>query len=314
MKLSMAIQRFIANADGETRTAYERKLSVMLRYLGDCDIASITPQYLERFKADLLSRQQKRHGKSVVIGKLSPFYIRGVLKTVRHFFHWLYDRQLIKRNPAAQLKLPREPAKTPKAIEPATFDALLHAASITGQPWERARNVAFLCLLRDSGGRLGGLLCAEVGDLSLDAGLLITREKAGQLRTLLFNEPTRCALGMWLDHRAKIARDDALFVGRRGKALSRSAIYNILRKLAHAAGIEGERYNPHSFRHAFARDSIFAGADLSEVSQLMGHSSISVTADYYARYLPAELRRIHQRTSPGREIKLPTCAKIREVV
>lgn len=310
MKLSTAIQRFTAGAEGETRLAYERKLAVLLCALGDADVHAITLDDLEQFKAQLLARREKQRGTSRVQGALSPWYVRGVLKTVCHLFRWLYDRQFIRCNPAASLRLPKEPPKIPKAIEPATFDRLLQAAAHTGESWECARNVAFLCLLRDSGGRLGGLLRAEIGDLSVAAELLVTQEKAGQLRTLLFNDATRQALGAWIEQREQIhPQDRALFIGgkgkSRGKALTRSAIYNMLRRLASVAGLEGERFNPHSFRHAFARDSIFAGADLSEVSQMMGHSTIVTTADYYARYLPMELRRVHHRTSPGRQIKLP---------
>jgi site-specific recombinase XerD len=307
MKLSTAIQRYTQSVEGETRAAYAKKLNVLLGALGDIDVRNITLADLERFKCDLLARRVKAH---MVEQPLSPWYIRGVLRTARQLFRWLYDRQLIRRNPAAQFKLPKEPPKNPKPIEADTFDKLLRAASITGDDWERARNVAFLCLMRDSGGRLGGLLKAQISDLNLEAGVLVTTEKSGQLRTLLFNGATRDALRAWLEHRNKIhPRGEFLFIGGWGKSLGKgltpSAVYNMLKRLAKVAGVEGQRFNPHSFRHAFARDSIMAGADLSEVSQLMGHSSIVVTADYYARYLPAELRKVHQRTSPGRQIKLP---------
>lgn len=310
MKLSTAIQRYTQSVEGETRVAYAKKLKVLFNVLGDVDARSITPADLERFKCDLLTRRVKKNGARMVEQPLSPWYIRGVLRTARQLFRWLYDRQILRSNPAAQFKLPKEPPKNPKPIDPDTFDKLLRAATITGEEWERARNVAFLCLMRDSGGRLGGLLKAQIADLNLEAGVLVTMEKNGQTRTLLFNGATRVALRAWMEYRSQIhPRGEFLFIGGWGKSLGRgltpSAIYNMLKRLAKADGIEGQRKNPHSFRHAFARDSIMAGADLSQVSQLMGHSSIVVTADYYARYLPAELRKVHQRTSPGRQIKLP---------
>jgi len=314
MKLSAAITRFVADVcagkTNETPETYRKKLHKLLDGLGDREVGRIRAGDLERFRASLLSQAGKRNGAARSEAPLSPWYIRGVLKTVRHLFRWLYDRRLVPRNPAAALKLPKEPPKNPKPIEPDTFDKLLQAASTLGEEWEHARNVAFLCLLRDSGGRLGGLLKAQIADLDLPAGVLVTMEKSGQLRTLLFNDPTRDALRAWLERRNLIhPRGEFLFIGGMGKSKGRgltpSAVYNVLRRLAKMAGVEGQRYNPHSFRHAFARDSIMAGADLSEVSQLMGHSSIVVTADYYARYLPVELRKVHQRTSPGRQIKLP---------
>lgn len=314
MKLSMAISSFIADVcagkTNETPDAYRKKLRKLLCFLGDCEVEQITALDLDRFRAGLLAQVGKRNGAARSNAPLSVWYVRGVLQTCRQLFRWLHLRGTITCSPAHLVKLPKEPPKTPKPIDPATFDAILKAAAITGEEWERARNVAFLCLLRDSGGRLGGLLSARADNLRLEDCVLVTIEKGGQLHTLFFNPPAQAALRQWIVYRDQVhPRGDNLFIGvkgkSRGKALTRSAINNMLRKLAKAAGVEGERHNPHSFRHAFARDSIFGGADLSEVSQMMGHSTIKVTADYYARYLPVELKRRHSETSPGRQIELP---------
>lgn len=84
--------------------------------------------------------------------------------------------------------------------------------------------------------------------------------------------------------------------------LTREGIYRVLGRLANVAGVRG-RFNPHSFRHALARDSLRAGADLSQVSQLLGHKGVAVTADYYARWDDHELQAAHRRVSPGAKIK-----------
>jgi hypothetical protein len=90
-----------------------------------------------------------------------------------------------------------------------------------------------------------------------------------------------------------------LFIGQGGQGLSRSGAEKIWNRLAEAAGVENQRHNFHSFRHAFARDSIRAGADLSHVSQLMGHSSTAITSDYYLQYTHDELQEVHARVSPS---------------
>ena len=43
----------------------------------------------------------------------------------------------------------------------------------------------------------------------------------------------------------------------------------------------------HGLRHSYASLMIAAGADLNTVSKLMGHSSITVTADIYAHVFEA---------------------------
>ena len=101
---------------------------------------------------------------------------------------------------------------------------------------------------------------------------------------------------------------DRLFLNRWGRPLGRGGVYSMLRHMAEHAKVT-DRFNPHSFRHAFARDTLRAGLDLSRVSQLMGHSSVRVTSDYYARWADCELKEDHNRCSPGRNLKLPSILK-----
>jgi len=48
----------------------------------------------------------------------------------------------------------------------------------------------------------------------------------------------------------------------------------------------------HHLRHAFATLQIEAGEDLASVSRILGHSSLSVTADVYAHLTPVTQRRM----------------------
>ncbi len=61
----------------------------------------------------------------------------------------------------------------------------------------------------------------------------------------------------------------------------------MLRRLAKRAGVE-ERVNPHAFRHGFAREYLKNGGDLASVSNLLGHSQITLTAANYAVFLVKE--------------------------
>jgi integrase/recombinase XerD len=51
------------------------------------------------------------------------------------------------------------------------------------------------------------------------------------------------------------------------------------------------------WRHAFARWYLLNGGDLSALSDLMGHSSVEVTRQFYAVFNREELRRKHDRHS-----------------
>lgn len=147
-------------------------------------------------------------------------------------------------------------------------------------------------------------MTATLDDLDLTAGTLVTREKRGQIRDLPLNPPAREALEQWLEERdSREPETECLFVGVRGEPLTRSGIYHVLNRLRAAGHIRG-RLNPHAFRHAFARDTLRNGANIGEVSQLLGHSSSHTTLKYYARWDRRELQEVHRRVSPGARLKM----------
>lgn len=78
--------------------------------------------------------------------------------------------------------------------------------------------------------------------------------------------------------------------------LTPAGIYRVIQRLASRAGVE-RGWNPHNWRHGAARAMLKNGANLAEVSQILGHNSITVTADFYATFADDELREAALRTS-----------------
>ena len=61
--------------------------------------------------------------------------------------------------------------------------------------------------------------------------------------------------------------------------------------------------NAHAFRHGFARHYILSGGDLATLADLLGHSTVAVTKDYYAVFTLRELRRKHSQHSPLAQLR-----------
>jgi site-specific recombinase XerD len=72
-----------------------------------------------------------------------------------------------------------------------------------------------------------------------------------------------------------------------------SGIYQAMKRLAKKAGVPDD-WNPHNWRHGAARGMIKNGASLIEVSQILGHSSVSVTGDIYGILGEDELKESHR--------------------
>jgi integrase/recombinase XerD len=75
------------------------------------------------------------------------------------------------------------------------------------------------------------------------------------------------------------AEADALFISRRGQALTRQGAWLIVKERAEAAGI-GCQVTPYILRHSFAVRSLQGGASLQEVQEQLGHTNIATTQVY----------------------------------
>lgn len=276
-----------AGKSNETPRAYRTKLNYLARWL---DGRPLNQENLDAWRAWLLGRVGKR--------ELSPWTVRTVITTVRHFLRW--------SGTGVEIQNIKEPPVMPKAVEQPVIDALIEAAGKVGGAWQQARNRAILYLLRDTGGRAGSIAGIELGCIDLARGMINAPCKGGAETWLFISEPSAAAIRAWLRYRPELCpRDERLFVGRYGRGITRQTIHQVLNRLARAAGVLDERHNAHSFRHAFARDMVFSGVDLSIVSPLMGHHGTAITAKYYARFNVKELKRAHKKASPGRWLVSP---------
>jgi integrase/recombinase XerD len=88
----------------------------------------------------------------------------------------------------------------------------------------------------------------------------------------------------------------AVFVGMRGRRLSREAVWSLVRRWADAAGVR-HRVTPHTFRHSFATHLLEGGADLRVVQALLGHASISTT-QLYTHLTGERVREVYARAHP----------------
>jgi site-specific recombinase XerD len=315
--LPLVVDQFIvstcAGKTNETPAAYRSKVTRLVKWMDahQLQLRDLTLDHVEQFRMSLINQRTVTRGKRIVPGQLSPFTIHTVLRTVKHFLTWAHQQDLTCCD-VAPFKIHPPPAPDPKPVTAENVLALLHAAARFGPMWERARNLAMLYMLRDTAGRISAILKADIDNLDLCNGKLYVREKGDKPHTLYLNAPTIQAVCTWLDFRPQLEpKDNALFISQRGTALKRSGFYSVLMRLREAAGLKGRgRTNPHAFRHAWVRDFLQACGDLSKASQALNHSTIRVTADYYARWADGELKDAHSQYSPGR--RLPIIKPIKE--
>lgn len=145
------------------------------------------------------------------------------------------------------------------------------------------RDYCLILLAFRHGMRISELLDLHYHDLDLNEGRVnVRRLKNGfsTIHPLRFDE--REAIERWSLVRAgwKAAdKTDALFISRRGTALSRQQAYRIIRSAGENAGTVTHTH-PHMLRHACGYELAERGTDTRLIQDYLGHRNIRHTVRY----------------------------------
>lgn len=217
---------------------------------------------------------------------------------LRHYYRDALRAGEVAVDPTLDLATPRLPRPLPKAPTESEVDALL-AAPDTGTA-EGLRDKAMLELLYATGLRVSELVGLAIDGVNLRQGAVRVRGKGGKERLVPIGDEAQHWLTVWLGGaRAALLggrSTPALFVGRRGRPLSRQAFWLRVRRHAAAAGIR-RPVTPHGLRHAFATHLLNRGADLRALQLMLGHASLSTT-QIYTLVAREALKRLHAEHHP----------------
>src|SRR5207245_2521654 len=68
--------------------------------------------------------------------------------------------------------------------------------------------------------------------------------------------------------------------GRKGTALNPDYCSGEFKRICAIAGLDTQRFSVHSLRHSSAHERLLSGESLQSISEILGHSSIAITATY----------------------------------
>ncbi len=262
----LASQRHLSE---NTIKAYENDLAQFAEFLDVNfslnDLLSVTQEHVSSFVASLLMHG---HKKSSVARKLSA---------IRNFYRFLLRRGEVKLNPAIYVGPVKQEGRLPELVSEVDVNRML-------DDWKPKdvlglRDKAIIELLYDTGLRVSELLSLNVSDIRRRDTIMVSG-KGRKERLLPLTITVIHAVEDYLKVRDNLKpHDDALFVSRRGKRLSRRGLYNIVRnRFERLAAVYG--VHPHMLRHAFATHLLNHGADLRSIQKLLGHESLTTTQIY----------------------------------
>jgi len=279
MAISEAVSQFlshIANENGRnlappTASKYRTVLIRLQRYCDDTGLialAEVTLGDIQRFKATWPT------------GALAT---KNNIQRLRSFFRHCKDQGWIGENAAQRLEMPRNIKATQKL--PFTEFEMSRILS-TAQTMELNRQqavdnsdlYAFIIAMRYTGLRI-----SDVGLLTSDRfhgnALFLYAKKNGA--------HVYCPLLPWV---AAVLKAVPLKQGKYLFCTGSNRLQTVvelwrkrLRRVFDVAGIAGA--SSHRFRHTFAVDLLSSGADIKNVSVLLGHESVLTTEEHYSAWV-----------------------------
>lgn len=181
-----------------------------------------------------------------------------------------------------------------EVLTPAEVSAILAGCSAKSRTG--IRNRALLVLLYRSGLRISEALALKPSDVDLKGHTIrVLHGKGNKATTRGFDPSAIDALARWTDARKGLGlRNAPLFCTLDGGPLNDRYVRNMLNRLADKAGID-KRVHPHGLRHTYAVEMEQAGATVTEVSKLLGHSSVAVTSRYLDHLTNAQAIKVFDR-------------------
>jgi integrase/recombinase XerC len=230
------------------------------------------------------------------------------LACLRSFFRYLQREGVVRRNPAEDVRSPKQPKLLPRVLTKDEAQALMEFPSATTGLSLRDR--AILETLYSTGARVSEVVGINVEDLAAKEGLVRLRGKGRKERVVPIGgvaveaiRQYRVRLNAMPNIQHSRLNKAALFRNNRGGRLTARSVARIVARYSRA--LPGGPVSPHTLRHSFATHLLDEGADLRAIQEMLGHASLSTTQKY-THVAMDQLLALYDKTHPraSRTIKV----------
>lgn len=215
--------------------------------------------------------------------ELSAASMNRELSSIKSLFSYLRRIGVVEKDITKRISSLKTPKVLPQFVPQSRMDELLESTREQkySQEFKQVRNSLIISLLYGCGIRLAELLDIKLGDITNGSVKIHGKGDKDRLVPLLPELVSRVEAYVECCRRCgiELTAADKLIVGTTGKPLSRSTVQRVVRQEMMAANVQG-RKSPHILRHTFATHLLGKGADMREIQELMGHSSLSTTQHY----------------------------------
>ncbi len=271
-----------------TVLAYGRDMRRFSTWLGKRAVQTLQVTELADFVGTLAKSQ------------LAPASIARHIVAIKMFFRYLQLEGVLVDNKVELLGSQKLWQRVPEVLSPRQVENFLFAPGKTEHYHFRDR--ALLEMMYATGCRASEISNMRIRDMHLKERHCKCIGKGNKQRIVPLGDQAIEAIQWYLEKQRpqleshRPSELDWLFLTRGGRRMRREAIWELVKKYALIAGVSPS-ISPHTLRHSFATHLLAGGADLRQVQEMLGHSSIATT-QIYTHVDQSRLKKVHQQFHP----------------
>ncbi|MFV0290618.1 MAG: tyrosine-type recombinase/integrase [Mangrovibacterium sp.] len=281
--------RFEQNCSEHTISAYEKDLDQFEQFM------------LESVEDFVLIDASRNQVRSWVISLMSNDYesrsVRRKMSALKSFYKYMRKRKVIEQSPTDNIPLPKVGKGLPTFVD---VDAMSHllADGYFASDFEGSRDFLVVSMLYDAGMRVSEIVGLKDSDVRQSENVIRVLGKGRKVRIIPYPPILNQAISSYLECRNREFGSDvpSFLLTLKGKESYREMVYNIVKKYLSLVTTLEQR-SPHVLRHSYATHMMNNGADLNDVKELLGHSSLAAT-QVYTHTTTERLKELYKQAHP----------------
>ncbi len=216
------------------------------------------------------------------------------LASLRSFYNYFSRNEMIEKNPAALVQMPKLHEKEIIRLDPDEVAILLDTVE-TGEKLtkkqlqyhekNKLRDIALLTLMLGTGIRVSECVGIDISDVDFKNSGVKVRRKGGYEAVIYFGEEVKLALLDYLEQRSNITPikgyENALFLSMQNKRITVRAVENLVKKYASVVTTL-KKITPHKLRSTYGTTLYRETGDIYLVADVLGHKDVNTTRKHYA--------------------------------
>ena len=215
------------------------------------------------------------------------------LASVRSFFKYLFNHDLISKNIVSKVPTPKLHTKEIVRLESDEIEKMLDAVNDPTSFTERQKNYnkntkvrdnAMVTLFLGTGIRVSELVGLNVEDFDFSQNAFKVTRKGGNQTILYYPNEVKYAVEEWLSIRKTlpIKEDEhALFLSLQNRRICTRSVENVVKKFAKES-TPLKKISPHKLRSTFGTNLYRETNDIYIVADVLGHKDVNTTKKHYA--------------------------------